>query len=119
MNKSVCRVMASVAGLAVIAMTATLAPAHAENATAPDAGCALPSEPEGIPAVLDAAITGPADKDRARMNALLTPEARMMFVSLRADGAPSYRLETVGDWITRLKNPLPRHAGREAAEISH
>jgi|SRR5579862_667913 len=103
MNKSVCRVMASVAGLAVIAMTATLAPAHAENATAPDAGCALPSEPEGIPAVLDAAITGPADKDRACMNALLTPEARLMFVSLGADGVPSYRLETVGDWITRVK----------------
>jgi hypothetical protein len=29
---------------------------------APDAGCALPLE--GIPAALDAAITGPADKDR-------------------------------------------------------
>lgn len=105
MNKSVCRVMASVAGLAVLAMTATLAHAHAGNAMAqaPDAGCALPSEPEGIPAVLDAAITGPADKDRACMKALLTPEARMMFVSLGADGAPSYRLETVDDWITRVK----------------
>ena len=72
-------------------------------AQAPDAGCALPSEPEGIPAVLDAAITGPADKDRACMKALLTPEARMTFVSLGADGAPSYRLETVDDWITRVK----------------
>jgi len=95
--------MASVAGLAVLAMTATLAPARAENAMAPDAGCALPSKPEGIPAVLDAAITGPADKDRACMKALFTPEARMMFVSLGADGAPSYRLETVDDWITRVK----------------
>ena len=33
-------------------------------AQAPDAGCALPSEPEGTPAALDAAITGAADKDR-------------------------------------------------------
>ena len=32
-------------------------------AQAPDAGCALPSEPKGIPAAIDAAITGPADKD--------------------------------------------------------
>jgi len=104
MNKSVCRVMASVAGLAALAMTATLAHAHAGDAMvqAPD-GCALPSEPEGIPAVLDAAITGPADRDRACMKALLTPEARMMFVSLGADGAPSYRLETVDDWITRVR----------------
>ena len=37
-------------------------------AQAPDASCALPSEPEGIPATLDAAISGPADRDRAAMN---------------------------------------------------
>ena len=60
-------------------------------AQAPDAGCALPSEPKGIPAAIDAAITGPADKDRACMKALLIPEARMMFVSLGADGAPTLR----------------------------
>jgi hypothetical protein len=72
-------------------------------AQAPDADCALPSEPEGIPAALDAAITGPADKDRACMKALLIPEARIMFVSLGTDGAPTYRLETLDDWIARVK----------------
>ena len=40
-------------------------------AHASDASCVLPSEPEGIAAALDAAITGPADKDRACMKALL------------------------------------------------
>ena len=40
-------------------------------AQAPDAGCALPSEPKGIPAAFDAAISGPADKDRTCMKALL------------------------------------------------
>jgi 2-iminobutanoate/2-iminopropanoate deaminase len=39
-------------------------------AQTPDAGCALPSDPKGIPAAIDAAITGPADKDRACMKAL-------------------------------------------------
>ena len=72
-------------------------------AQGPDAGCALPSEPEGIPAAVDAAISGPADKDRACMKALLIPEARMIFVLLGADGAPSYRLETLDDWIARVK----------------
>jgi hypothetical protein len=72
-------------------------------AQAPDAGCALPSEPEGIPAALDAAITGPADKDRACMKALLIPEARMMFVSIGADGTPSYTIQTLDDWIARVK----------------
>jgi hypothetical protein len=63
----------------------------------------LPSEPEGIPAAFDAAFTGPADKDRACMKALLIPEARMTFVSIAADGAPSYKLETLDDWIARVK----------------
>jgi hypothetical protein len=97
--------MVSVAGLAVLGMTATLAAVQTNGAMAqtPDAGCALPSEPEGIPAALDAAISGPADKDRACMKALLIPEARMMFVSLGADGTPSYRLETLDNWIARVK----------------
>src|SRR5437588_9150285 len=72
-------------------------------AQAPDAGCALPSEPKGIPAALDAAITGPADKDRACMKALFIPEARMMFVLPGTDGAPTYRIETLDDWIARVK----------------
>ena len=105
MNRSVCRVMMGVAGLAVLGMTATLVGAQTDGAMAqaPDAGCALPSEPEGIPAAIDAAISGPADKDRACMKALLIPEARMMFVSLGTDGATTYRLETLDDWIARVK----------------
>ena len=77
--------------------------AGSAKAQAPDASCALPSEPEGIPAALDAAITGPADKDRACMKALFIPEARMTFVSIAADGAPSFKLETLDDWIARVK----------------
>jgi len=72
-------------------------------AQASDAGCTLPQEPEGIAAALDAAITGPADRDRACMKALLIPDARMMFVSLGVDGAPSHRLETLDEWIARVK----------------
>ena len=104
MNGSVRRVIA-IAGLAVLAVTVTPAGALAGNAMAqaPDTGCALPSEPEGIPAALDRAISGPADKDRACMKTLLIPEARMMFVSLGADGTPGYRLETVDEWIARVK----------------
>src|SRR5258707_4378890 len=72
-------------------------------AQAPDGRCARPSAPKGIPAAIDAALSGRADKDRACMKALFIPEARMMFVSLGADGAPSYRLETLDDWIARVK----------------
>jgi hypothetical protein len=71
-------------------------------AQALDARCALPSEPEGIPAALDAAITGPADKDRACMKALLIPEAR-----------------DLGRLDRPRQSPWPRHVGRKAAEVSH
>jgi hypothetical protein len=86
-------------------LATTLASALAESAMAEaqETGCALPSEPEGIPAAFDAAISGPADKERACMKALLIPEARMMFVSVGADGAAGYRLETLDDWIVRVK----------------
>ena len=85
---------------ATILVGALAGPAMAQS---PDVGCALPSQPTGIPAAIDAAISGPADKDRACMKALLIPEARMMFVSLGADGAPSYKLETLDEWIARVK----------------
>jgi hypothetical protein len=67
-----------------------LAGALAGNALAQaqsaDAACALPAEPKGIPAAIDAAITGPADKDRACMKALFIPEARLIVVSIGAAG---------------------------------
>lgn len=79
--------------------------AMAESVEAPqaDAACVLPAEPWGIPAALDAAITGPADKNRDCMKALLIPQARITFVAPGADGATSYRILTLDDWIARTK----------------
>lgn len=72
-------------------------------AQAPEVGCALPSEAEGIAAALDAAISGPADKDRACMKALLMPEARILIVALGTGGASGYKILTLDDWIARTK----------------
>ena len=85
---------------ATILVGALAGPAMAQT---PNAGCALPADPDGIAAAVDAAISGPADKDRACMKALFIPEARLTFVSVGADGAPSYRLETLDEWIARVK----------------
>ena len=38
------------------------------------------------------------------MKALLIPEAHLIFTSVGADGTPSYRLETLDDWIARTKS---------------
>jgi hypothetical protein len=72
-------------------------------AQAPGAVCTLPSEPTGIPAAFDAAVSGPSGKDRACMKALLIPEVRITSVSLGAGGAPSYTVLTLDDWIARIK----------------
>ena len=37
------------------------------------------------------------------MKALFIPEARLMFASLGADGAPTYTLQTLDEWIARVK----------------
>jgi hypothetical protein len=77
--------------------------ASSSLARAADAACALPQNPKAIPAAIDAAITGPADKDRACMKALFTPEARMIAVTPKSDGTQSYLIMTLDDWITHVK----------------
>ena len=37
------------------------------------------------------------------MKGLFIPEARMMFVSIGADGTPSYTIKTLDDWIVGVK----------------
>jgi len=37
------------------------------------------------------------------MRALLIPEGRLMLAWIGADGTPNYRLETLDDWISRIK----------------
>jgi hypothetical protein len=74
--------------------------AGAQSLTAP---CSLPAEPAAIPAAIDAAITGFADKDRSCMKELFLPEARLVVVSYGADGALTYSVLTLDDWIARVK----------------
>lgn len=49
------------------------------------------------------------------MKALLIPDARLTLVSLSADGTPSYRLETLDDWIARIK--ARGHAALEERQL--
>ena len=88
-------------------------------AQAPDAGCALRAEPADIPAALDAAISGPADKDRACMKVLFIPEARLTFVSIGADGTPGYSIEPLDDWIVHVKASGHTIRGEKQLKTSH
>jgi hypothetical protein len=88
-------------------------------AQAPAAGCTLLVKPAGIPASIDAAITGPADKDRACMKVLFIPEARLTFVSIGADGTPGYSIEPLDDWIVHVKASGHTIRGEKQLKTSH
>ena len=80
------------------AMVAGNAAAQSQAST-----CILPSTPKSIAAAIDAAISGPADKDRSCMQQLFLPEARLIIVAEGANGALKYTVLTLDDWITRVK----------------
>ena len=91
--------------LRIILASTMLCGACAGSAIAQTSGaeCALPADAAAIPAAIDAAITGPADKDRACMKELFIPEARLIAVSVGADGKSSYTVLTLDDWEARVK----------------
>jgi hypothetical protein len=76
-RKTMRNVLSTVAAIAMVG--ALVVPAGAQDSAA----CPLPQEAKGIPAALDAAIGGRADKDPACIRALFLPEAR--FVPVRTD----------------------------------
>jgi hypothetical protein len=78
--------------------------AGSAGAQSPTAPCALPPDPAAIPAAIDAAITGFADKDRSCMKELFLPEARLVTAVSGADGAMTYTVLTLDDWIARVKS---------------
>ncbi len=69
----------------------------------PSTACPLPAEPAAIPAAIDAAISGDADKDRSCMKELFTAEARLVAVDSAADHAASYTVLSVDEWTARAK----------------
>ncbi len=65
------------------------------------AACPSPSEAKEIPAALDSAISGRADKDPACLRALFLPEGRFVPVSTGPDGKPAPRVLSVDEYIER------------------
>ena len=52
---------------------------------------------------LDAAVSGPTDKDRTCMRQIMLPDARLIPVSKGKDGTIAPHILTLDDWITRVK----------------
>jgi Putative lumazine-binding len=87
------------------------------GAEAPSTACPLPAQAAAIPAAIDAAITGPTEKDRSCMKELFLPEARLVVVAAGTDGTPTYTVLTLDDWTARVKSR--GHAMLEEKQIKY
>jgi len=76
--------------------------AGSAGAQSPGTSCSLPVDPAAIPTAIDAAITGLRTKTAPAMKALFLPEARLVVASV-ADGALTYTVLTLDDWIARVQ----------------
>lgn len=65
----------------------------------PATACPSTATTDQLIAAIDAAISGPADKDRACFRQLFLPDARLIPIRVPTDGTTSPRILTVQDWI--------------------
>jgi hypothetical protein len=84
--------------------TVLLAPAASAQATQPRPTTAAPACPttatlDQLIAAIDAAVSGPANKDRSCFRQLFLPDARLIPIRIAADGTAIPRILTVDGWI--------------------
>ena len=91
--------------LPVIALCVHSLAAQTPSASAPDSALAcLPTTTlEEIPKAIDAAVSGPAGKDRACLRELLLPEARLAPITKAEDGSFAPHVLTLDGWTEAVK----------------
>ncbi len=67
--------------------------------TAPPTACPQTTTLDDLVKAIDAAVSGPANQDRACFRALFTADARLIPIRIAADGTATPRILTVQDWI--------------------
>ena len=79
---------------------------HAQNpepqASAAPATCPSTATLDGLIKATDAAVSGPANKDRTCFRALFLPNARLIPIRVSADGTATPRILAVDDWINAV-----------------
>ena len=88
---------------AAAVLAALLAPAiHAQTPDAqpaPTASCPSTATLDDLIKAIDAAVSGPGNKDRTCFRALFLPDTRLIPIRIDADGTATPRILSVDDWI--------------------
>jgi hypothetical protein len=91
--------------LAILAIAAATA-LHAQDAqpqsTTATAACPPQTTLDELIKAVDAAVSGPANKDRTCFRALFLPETRLIPLVPRPDGSYQPRVLTVDDWVNAV-----------------
>jgi len=74
--------------------------AHAQTTTT---ACPSTKTLDDLVKALDAAVSGPGDKDRTCMRQVFVADARLVPISKAKDGTVAARILNIDDWITRVK----------------
>ena len=86
--------------LALAACLVRNLPAQAPSATAP--ACPSTATLDQLISAIDAAVSGPADKDRTCFRALFLPDARLIPIRIATDGTATPVVLNVDGWITAV-----------------
>jgi hypothetical protein len=71
--------------------------------TTPPPVCPPTANLDQLITAIDAAVSGPADKDRTCMRDVLLPDARLIPVSKQPDGTIAPRILTIDGWIDAVR----------------
>ena len=89
--------------IAVVAFAASLAAQTPVAGPSPATACLPSTTLDEMINALDAAVSGPADKDRACLRELLLPEARLSPIAKAADGSFAPHILTIDGWIDAVR----------------
>ncbi|HEX4286858.1 MAG TPA: hypothetical protein VHZ28_17325 [Terracidiphilus sp.] len=76
--------------------------APAQNTSSTPAACQTATTLDDLPKVLDAAIGGPANRDRTCLRQVMLPQARLSPMRKEDNGSFAPRLLSVDDWINAV-----------------
>ena len=107
--------------LVALTLLALVPAARAQEAQATVPDCPSTATLDELIKAIDAAVSGPADKDRTCTRELMLPDVRLTPMAKAADGSMTPHILTLDDWIANIqkrgKEELSEHQIKVKQEV--